>query len=107
MANVRTILVYHDRKRKFDSFESPANYLSGLPPPAGVGKTDAEGNFNLAVPSGRHVIVAMSSRKLLTKTEEYARAVRVDATSLVQSLMLSNDNLVETECKDCILRPTG
>ena len=104
-APVNTILDFHILTRKFESLDTPAYYLSGLPPPAGVGKTDADGKFTLKVPSGRHVIVAMSSRKVLAKTENYVWAVRVDTASAVQPLILSNDNQFETTCKDCLLLP--
>lgn len=80
-----------------------AKYFEKLPTPTAVAKTDADGRFTLTLPLGKYVIAAKSSRRLSkTDSEFYFWLVRLDTSSINQSLMLSNDNLLETACNECV-----
>ena len=92
-----------DIQKKLIKFTSPESYMQDMPAPANASKTDADGNFTLTVPSGKYVIAATANRTVFEDTEQYYWLVRIDASSPVQSLMLSNDNQVETKCDDCVL----
>lgn len=92
---------------EFEYFDSPGYYLQGLPPSVSVSKTDADGKFALTVPAGKYVIAAATSRSVFKDTEQYYWLVKVDASLAVQPLMLSNDNFVDTKCKECVLIPTN
>lgn len=93
---------YRKMKSKFDYFDSAEYYFEKLPTPISIGKTDADGKFTLSLPAGKYVIAATSSRKVFKDTESYHWLVWVDTSSPNQSLMLSNDNLFETKCKECV-----
>lgn len=90
---------------EYQYFATPRFYIDQLPPALATAKTDADGKFKLVIPAGKYVIAATSSRSVGKETENYDWLVKVDATSPVQSLMLSNDNQVETKCKECIALP--
>jgi len=97
----------HDEYAKLlkqsDYFDSAQFYFEGLPTPVGTSKTDADGKFALSVPAGKYVIAANSSRDVGKDTESYFWLVLVDTTSRPnQSVMLSNDNMFETKCKECV-----
>lgn len=95
-------------KSEFTYFGSPAIYMEGIPTPASISKTDADGKFTLTIPSGKkYIIAAATNRTVFKDTEQYYWLVRIDASSPVQALMLSNDNQVETKCKECILLQEG
>lgn len=99
-------------KNKLDALMEPANksdYLTGpgiyfesLPSPITKSKTDADGKFTLSLPVGKYVIAAKSSRAVYEGDENYYWIVLLNASSPNQSLMLSNDNLFESECNECI-----
>lgn len=94
---------YRKLIRQFDYFDSAQFYFKGLPSPVGTSKTDADGKFALSAPAGKYVIAANSSRDVGEDTENYFWLVLVDTSSLPnQSVMLSNDNMFETKCKECV-----
>lgn len=95
---------YRKVKIIFDMFDSAEYYLEALPTPIGISKTDVDGKFTLSLPPGKYAITAKSSRKVFAGSESYCWFVWVD-TSHNQSLILSNDNLLETKCKECVWRP--
>ncbi len=92
-------------KSEYAIFNSIEFYTQDIPTPVSVSKTDADGKFELTVPSGKYVIVAITKRAVSRYDEQYYWLVRIDASSPVKSLMLSNDNQVETKCEDCVLLP--
>jgi hypothetical protein len=96
---------YRAAKIVFDRLGSPETYFEQLPSPVAVSKTDPDGRFKLSVPKGRYVIAAKSSRTVGDATEHYYWLVRIEASGGPASLMLSNDNLVETSCADCVRLP--
>lgn len=95
---------YKKIKDKYDYFDSTEYYLylEKLPNPMAISKTDADGKFTLSLPPGKYAFAATSSRKVFKDTEYYYWLVLVDTSSPNQSLMLSNDNLFETKCKECV-----
>lgn len=93
---------YKAIKNKSDYFDSPKYYFENLPTPIGISKTDADGKFTLSLPPGKYAIAATSSREVFKNTESYYWLVWVNISSPNQSLMLSNDNLFETKCDECV-----
>lgn len=93
---------YKRIKANFDYFDSPNYYFESLPTSIAISKTDADGKFSLSLPAGKYAIAATSSRNVVNHTELYYWLVLVDTSSPNQSLMLSNDNLFETKCKECV-----
>lgn len=86
---------------EYEAFNSVEYIIDSLPPPMQISKSDADGKFALALPKGRYVIVANGSRKLIDTSETYHWLVQVD-NSTPSNFMLSNDNLLETKCKECV-----
>lgn len=86
---------------EYEAFNSVEYIIDSLPPPMQVNKSDAEGKFVLTLPKGRYVIVANASRKLINTSETYHWLVQIDE-STPSNFMLSNDNLLETKCKECV-----
>lgn len=82
-------------------FKSGEYYFAELPVGVNSSKTDADGKFKLDLPAGKYALAAKSSRHVFGNTEEYYWIVFVNASSQNQSVMLSNDNLFDTECSDC------
>lgn len=86
---------------EYEAFNRNEYILSALPTPIVVSKSDAEGKFSFSLPRGKYVITANASRKVVDTSENYHWLVQVnDSTS--SNLMLSNDNLLETKCNECI-----
>lgn len=77
-------------------------YFEGMPTPTSSTKTDADGKFTLTLPAGKYVVAAKSSRQVVGESEFYHWLVWVDTSSTNNSLMLSNDNLFETGCNECV-----
>ena len=84
---------------------SPMNAVLGLSDPIAVAKTDPDGIFEMTVPAGVYALRAKTSRLAGSVDEEYLWFVRVDATKSNQKIMLSNDNLFETLCVECMRAP--
>lgn len=87
---------------EYEAFDKADFLLAGMPAPKLTSKTDADGKFALKLPSGKYVITANSSREVFGSTETYHWLVTVDASNIKQPLMLSNDNLLETKCGECV-----
>lgn len=86
-------------------FMNIIRWFLDLPSPSQVAKTDADGNFALRLKPGRYALVADSKRKIADKTEEYYWLVWIDANEQTKDrVFLSNDNLIETYCPDCVVR---
>lgn len=87
---------------EYEKFDKAEFLLEGMPQPNFISKTDADGKFTLTLPKGRYVITANSSRGVFGSSETYHWLVSVDTSSVNQLLMLSNDNLLETRCNECV-----
>jgi hypothetical protein len=83
---------YFGIRGKVDYLHSALYYFSDLPRPLNITKTDADGKFTFAVPSGFYVLVAASSRKVGETGEDYRWMVMV-AIDADKKVMLANDNL--------------
>jgi len=92
-------------KRLYAHYDSPAYYADKLPNAVAQSKTDADGNFSLSAPAGKYAIAATTSRAVFKDTEHYYWIVWVDMKSPIQGLMLSNDNLLGTGCRECVSLP--
>jgi len=81
-------------------------WVADLPLPVQTTKTDADGIFIFRLKPGRYALVAESRRKVIDKTEEYYWIVWADLTKENPNrIFLSNDNLIETFCADCVVKP--
>lgn len=87
---------------EYEAFDKAEFLFEGLPTPKVITKTDADGKFTLKLPSGKYVITANSSREVFGSTETYHWLVTVGTSNINQPLMLSNDNLLETKCNECV-----
>lgn len=87
---------------EYEAFDKADFLLAGMPAPKLTSKTDADGKFALKLPSGKYVITASSSREVFSSTETYHWLVAVEASNIKQPLILSNDNLLETKCNECV-----
>ncbi|MDP2207825.1 MAG: hypothetical protein Q8K98_03490 [Bacteroidota bacterium] len=103
----------HDKRLKehFDvlklihSYLEGEFYLSGLPEPLQTTKTDSDGEFNFKLKPGKYAIAAKSSRKIIDSSEAYYWLIWLTIDGVpTKKLMLSNDNLFETHCADCIIK---
>lgn len=86
---------------EYEAFDNDQYILGTLPPSKFISKSDADGKFSLSLPKGKYVIFAKSSRKVGDSSETYYWLVKIDE-STPSNLMLSNDNLLESKCKECI-----
>lgn len=93
-------------ERNIANLRGLENYINKLPGTSYKTKSNAEGFFRLNVPSGTYVVLAQSSRLIFgEKNEQYVWLVRVDTKGGIVELFLSNDNLYETNCEDCVRFP--
>ena len=89
-------------KSLVEPFITGQYYFASLPK-GFASKTDADGKFVLDLPAGKYVVAAKSSRLVSRYSQEDDYwLIYVDTTSKNQSLMLSNDNLFETQCNECV-----
>lgn len=86
----------------YEAYDKAEFLLEGIPQPKFISKTDADGQFTLTLPKGKYVITANSSRAVFGSSETYHWLVMVDTSNINQPLMLSNDNLLETKCNECV-----
>lgn len=64
-------------------------------------KTDADGNFSLANLQGKRIaLFARAKRQVVGETEDYIWLIWADKTN--SNIMLSNDNLIDSKCSECI-----
>lgn len=92
---------YEKTREEILYYDCGGHYFEKLPMQVAASKTDADGKFNLSLPHGKYALAAKSSRDASGTTENYYWLVWVDTTSPNHSVMLSNDNLFETKCKEC------
>lgn len=87
---------------KYIRFQGGPYYVEGLPH-GQTYKTDADGKFLMRLSKGKYAVVAHATRKILDSTEEYYWFVWQTVDGNSKKLMLSNDNLLGTNCQDCII----
>lgn len=93
-------------KKLISNLKNPESYITNLPNTIYKAKSNADGHFTLNVPRGVYVLSARSSRLIIgDNAEQYLWLVRVDTRGGGADLFLSNDNLYETSCNDCIRLP--
>lgn len=92
-------------KNQLASMKTYNHFYEKLSPPAAQVKSDADGFFELSLPSGPYALVAKSNRLTPGGEERYLWMVKIDAGKLNQKVYLSNDNMVETFCEDCVRLP--
>jgi hypothetical protein len=97
------LMVVSKIERDINYFNSIEYYFDSLPSEITKAKTDSDGKFNLSLPPGKYAITASSHRQAGGVAEYYYWLISVNTKSKNQSIMLSNDNLHETYCDDCII----
>jgi len=82
---------------KLQLVRSDDHFFKNLPPSSSVAKTDADGNFTLRLPpKAKAAIFARAERLAFSSLETYRWIVPiVVGTDTVESLLLTNDNLLE------------
>jgi hypothetical protein len=94
--------------REYESAASPARYFDGLPEPLRTVKTDIDGKFALRVPRGKYILMASSKRRVPAgDIEDYYWILKIDSAKDASPIFLSNDNLVQTNCRECALVHKG
>jgi hypothetical protein len=85
--------------------KSPRNFIQSLKQPVAHTKSDADGYFDLVLPEGVYVLTALGKRRTRERDDVYEWIVKVDARRPNVKLMLSNDNMTNTNCEECISPP--
>jgi len=105
---VEIILGENDKREKLyldwiSLTKRPEYYFANLGKPLFKTKTDDEGIFSLSLKQGvNYALVAISERDIGGTTEQYYWMIRIIKHS--KTIILSNDNLFETECDECLLK---
>jgi hypothetical protein len=82
----------------------PDFYISELPKPIYTTKTNSDGKFQLNLNPGKYVLLALSSRMVGDKTEDYCWFIHIIVKQKQQNnIMLSNDNLFENKSKENVI----
>lgn len=89
-------------KNQRDAFKFFDGIESDIAAASTIVKTDAEGNFNTETQPGKRIaIFARAKRQVMGKIENYLWLVWVTPTN-AEKVILSNDNLIESKCGECI-----
>ncbi len=73
-------------------------YFENLPKSDAVTTTDADGKFTLKIPKkGVYVLIAKAERLAGAKKEKYYWAIPISADGVTQTVMFSNNNLINSE----------
>jgi hypothetical protein len=85
---------------------SGALYFHYLPKPLKTAETDADGNFQIEVPTGGNYVIGASSRRVLgEKLEYYYWLVPIGPSAKTEArLLLSNNNLSSGTDSDSLIR---
>jgi hypothetical protein len=89
----------------YKALTNPRVFIGILQNPKETTKSDANGNFEMTLPAGIYGLVATSQRMQGGSYEYYEWIIKVNAKKPTQKIMLSNDNLFETRCDECISIP--
>ena len=65
-------------------------------------KTDADGSFAFALRPGEYIASAIASRQVGGNVEDYSWLVRFKVNNKPTRLILSNDNMLNTKCAECV-----
>lgn len=87
----------------FNGLGSADHYMRNLPVATAISKSDVDGKFSLTLPPGKYVLAAQSDRTLFEGTASYSWLVILDTSSPNHTIMLSNDNMFETKCAECVI----
>lgn len=88
-------------KGQRDAFKSLDGIESDIATSSKIVKTDADGNFSLANLQGKRIaLFARAKRQVVGETEDYIWLIWADKTN--SNIMLSNDNLIDSKCSECI-----
>lgn len=88
-------------KGQRDAFKSLDGIESDIATSSKIVKTDADGNFSLADLKGKRIaLFARAKRQVVGETEDYIWLILADKTN--SNIMLSNDNLIDSKCSECI-----
>ena len=80
-------------------------YYDGIPKSENICKSNADGKFSLKLKRDtKYAIAAKSSRKIGDSEENYYWLVWVDMKKNPQTVMLSNDNLIDMRSPDCAVK---
>ena len=89
-------------KNQRDAFKFFDGIESDIAAASTIVKTDAEGNFNIETQRGKRIaIFARAKRQVMGNVENYLWLVWVTPTN-ANKIMLSNDNLIDSQCSECI-----
>jgi len=95
---------YEQLARRMERYENGCFFADAVPQTVHNDKTDADGRFSLKLGPGRYAAVAVSDRQVGKEQETYCWYVWTTvAGEPTKKLMLSNDNLADTKCADCLL----
>ena len=100
----KKLMAYFSVLREYGAYSGYDYYFGSLPNEITKTKTDADGKFSLSLPAGKYALAARASREVFRDTENYYWLIWVDASSQNQTIMLSNDNLFETNCNECVVQ---
>lgn len=88
-------------KGQRDAFKSLDGIEFDIAASSKIVKTDADGNFSLANLQGKRIaLFARAKRQVVGETEDYIWLIWADKTN--SNIMLSNDNLIDSKCSECI-----
>lgn len=95
-----------ETKGLYDKSVTPPAFLSELEStikPLSTTKTDSDGKFSIAFPNKKQVaLIAKASRNVGGETEVYYWLVWIPNKKTELNVILANDNLIETNCNECI-----
>jgi hypothetical protein len=88
-------------KNQRDAFKFLDGIESDIATPSKIVKTDADGKFSLVDLQGKRIaLFARAKRQVVGETEDYIWLIWADKTN--SNIMLSNDNLIDSKCSECI-----
>jgi len=102
--NVGALEAYHKILKDIAVYKNGCFFAADLPQVVQADKTDADGRFSVKLKAGRYAAVAVADRQVGGEQEAYCWYVWITVSGeTMKKLMLSNDNLAETNCADCVL----
>lgn len=88
-------------KNQRDAFKFLDGIESDIATSSKIVKTDADGKFSLVDLQGKRIaLFARAKRQVVSETEDYIWLIWADKTN--SNIMLSNDNLIDSKCSECI-----
>lgn len=88
-------------KGQRDAFKSLDGIETDIATFSKIVKTDVDGKFSLVGLKGKRIaLFARAKRQVIGETEDYIWLIWADKTN--SNIMLSNDNLIDSKCSECI-----